>query len=459
MKLEAIFGKRNKKEEKKTQVVSEPTATDISNDVMNINAGEEILNGLIDKLSQMNSGVFRSKVLEAAEKNDARVKAYYDWYDNEMKTAKGAKKNVLEQSRRMSEGLPINYQRDEIKGGYEAEENRLYFLTDEVAEYQNIPLIMKKILENYSGADVNRTGAVEILPYLQSYLKQLESALEKGHKLKADVCKMVFKYVVTVVLKDEPNRTEEENKKLLEHRKAVLKDTFNTMIRTVNSIYSDIQEFKRFEQKSKTDFALFSKTDAELRAMPENMQQDIDEIGFEEMLEQNPGDETVASYMDTFLQAKREMVHLRYSTFIRTTLQSRLLQKQEELGELINEVISEFNTLEEGFTMEELSQQLERATSHRIVQIEQENAAIHADEERINQLSSEIDAMRKSPIKGIDANRAADMIKEFRRMQQLDEERIAEIEKRKAELEKQEAMKEREQQKIKNTQQREMLGN
>ena len=413
---------------KKTKVQPEPVSEaqkeeiQISKDMRNIDKASQTLDELNDTLSDMWTGNFRNSVLNAAQENQRKIENFNKLY--EKVTSKMAETGdemeigAMKREKDVIEGAAIQYQNTKQEDAYQDGENRLYFVTDEAPLYQEVPGIMKEVLEEYTPSDVNRYQAADTLPELKYFLKQLQSALESGQKLKADICKIIFSYVMQVLLRIEPIGSEEKIQKDLELRKKTMTEQFAGIIDAVDKIYHLVNDLKSYETRVNHTRNEYRKLQKEKNEIPTETLNNINKMGFANLLKKYPGDASISYYQSLFHEMQTTAVWLKTTELYRDNCRDKLFSLEQQLSQMLYQVMQNFNTQGQNVSMDVLSNMLEQATQTTIAQIQRDDAALHAYFNSMLKLDSQITALRADITKANDAAIAAQRIAEYEKIEE-----------------------------------------
>ncbi len=326
-------------QEEKSQITAE---------MKNLDRAAAVLDTLEKTLAGMCTPGFRTKVLNAAKENQQKMERFDKLYDRKIsectKDCKILEAETIGREKAVIKGAEIQYQNTRLEDVYQESENRLCFTEEEVRAYQEIPQIMRGVLEDCQPSDVSFCQAEEILPELNSFLEQLETALESGQKLKADVCKIVFSYIIQVVLKKKPSGSEEKIKKILTHRRQVMTGQFTGIMETVDEIYYLVNDLKSYQIRQEQLQEKYQELRKKKDELPQEFLDELYKIGFKNMREKYPDDEMVYYAENLFIGMRNITVWLKIVEIGLRNCCDLLAELEHWLSQMLCEVMRNFNT-------------------------------------------------------------------------------------------------------------------
>ncbi len=433
------FNRKKTKNQPESVSAAQEEEIQIAKDMRNIDKASQTLAELDTMLEGMWTGTFRNNVLKAAEQNQKKIQNFDKLYQKV--TAEMAADNdnagidAMLREKEAIEGLTIQYQNTKMEDAYQDGENRLYFVEEEAADYQEIPAIMKEALKSYTPADVNRYQAADILPKLEYFFKEMESALESGQKLKADVCKIIFSYVMNVLLRIEPIGSEEKIQKELEFRQKTMTEQFRSIIDAVDKIYNLVTDLKSYEMQLHNNKNDYRNLKRQKEKMPVDLLNTIDKLGFANAIKKDPDNALIYECQSLFNQMRTTITTIRTTELYRDNCRDTLCVLEQQLGQMLYVVMRNFNTQGKNVSMEVLSNVLDQATQSTIAQIQRDNAALHAYFTRMNEIDSQVTALRADMILANVATDSAARIAAYEKVEERRKEVNQQIAARSRELE------------------------
>ena len=308
-----------------------------------------MLNDLIEELMALQVPAFHDAMANAARANEATA-------DYNRQVIEDAKANNPDTAYKLERRAHL--------------EDDLYIFPTELQNYRNQVDALIGVYRSYSAAESVSTGADEIDPLIQPFIRKFREALEDGQKLKADVCWDVLKYAVFVVHNRAPEgRTDEERRKSLERRKATIEKTFWAAVQTADKIYGDVAALNIVEKNYSKLMENYREADRELDAIPEEYQEEFEALGFSGVLEKYPIGHPIRPFLDEelFVRTCLSQVELQGLEIERREADIQKLRSQ--LITFLGEARKRFNEQGANYSEEEVARELNRISEQTIREI------------------------------------------------------------------------------------------
>lgn len=427
-----IFGKNKKKQEteaelktkEKEEAKAREAVVDTQGTQSSIAANREIRKDIERRFRELNDPMFRERVKKVAEKNQDMLDRHAEAHKYD-----SGEQEIFSDYAKLEKDMYI------VSGGYRQapSENNNVPRTN-LDSYMKAVNVLEKKYKNTSSADAVETGADRLEIYVESFLANLRSALEKGYAMKADAAVDLVKYVLIIGYRFEDYTDEAEREQIINNKVHFIETVGKDTVRTVDALYDDMIKYKiREDRYQKCVEDLVTKREAFDSTCPKEVRQLIDTLGYSGAMSQLPPGDNRIKYLDQMLQLQTALTLVLENSLMLEAEMRKIIVLKSGIETLAFEMRQAFEVSGRKFDFNEHMRVLNEIHENNIHEMQEADKWIVANAQAEEVLMGKLEAIANNVELGKTVQGANYAVRDYAYIQKQNEQLVEAQEKRRAE--------------------------